>query len=323
MKSTLLLALSALFVLHCNAQITINGFHNFDAGTSATFTFNQTEQDLLNDGEDQVWDMSAITGQTFTNEYISSFDTPFSFNYPAANVALSSGGFYSYYEATPEGLVNHGFVLQEILSCVYSDPLVQAEYPMTYLDSISDDFAGELTLLADETVFTRVGQVQVKADAHGDLILPFDTIENTLRLKTFITVTDSLDGQAFTGTETTYIWFDAEYGSSLASYSILENIGQPTQYTVAFISQEDYLSVKEEFLRSELTVYPNPSSDFIQINGINESTDYRIVNQQGQEVLSGKAKENEQISIHELSAGIYFVEIRKGNAVRMEKLLVE
>jgi transforming growth factor-beta-induced protein len=56
---------------------------------------------------------------------------------------------------------------------------------------------------------------------------------------------------------------------------------------------------------SDLTVYPNPTADFIYVNNV-DATDYTIVNAIGAVVKSGKIL-NKEISVSELQNGQYFI----------------
>jgi len=323
MKTHLLILTFLLAVLHCNAQITLTGYYNFDQGFSDTFIIDQSEFDLLNEGENQIWDASQASGLEFTNDYVSVFDTPFSSNYPEANVAISSQGFYAYFNSSAEQLVNYGFVVQEFLTAEYTDPLIQAQYPMDYGESFSDSFSGDMYLLANEIGYERYGEVTITADAWGDLILPYDTIENTLRIKTEVMVVDSLDGEGFNAIETIYTWFSQEVGTSLASYSIAENEGQAPVYNFSFLTLEEFTSVMETELENELLIFPNPANNFVQISGINSGETYKIINNQGQEVKSGIINGDERIYLDELSSGIYFLHSIKGKTVLTEKFIVK
>ena len=64
---------------------------------------------------------------------------------------------------------------------------------------------------------------------------------------------------------------------------------------------------------SDLTVYPNPTADFIYVNNV-DATDYTIVNAIGAIVKSGKILNNE-ISVSELQNGQYFIYTTTNNNV--------
>ncbi|NVK29279.1 MAG: T9SS type A sorting domain-containing protein [Flavobacteriia bacterium] len=64
----------------------------------------------------------------------------------------------------------------------------------------------------------------------------------------------------------------------------------------------------DEFSHVEWSVYPNPASEFLQVEGLDESRQYKIINQFGQLILSGEVTD-EAISLNDLPSGIYFIQI--------------
>ncbi|KAB2805477.1 T9SS type A sorting domain-containing protein [Phaeocystidibacter luteus] len=64
----------------------------------------------------------------------------------------------------------------------------------------------------------------------------------------------------------------------------------------------------EELSNAEWRVYPNPASDYLQIEGAEYGQSYAIINQVGQTVQSGVITE-QAISLNELADGIYFIRI--------------
>ncbi|MBI1266151.1 MAG: T9SS type A sorting domain-containing protein [Cryomorphaceae bacterium] len=62
-----------------------------------------------------------------------------------------------------------------------------------------------------------------------------------------------------------------------------------------------------------INIYPNPSSDFIHLSGENELSTYRIIDHLGKIVAQGTTSMNASISIVDLSAGTYIIQLSKGN----------
>lgn len=61
--------------------------------------------------------------------------------------------------------------------------------------------------------------------------------------------------------------------------------------------------------KSILSVYPNPSTSFLRVSGLNASTNYRLYNILGAEVQSGTLKPNQAIDIDALQSGVYMLQI--------------
>lgn len=64
---------------------------------------------------------------------------------------------------------------------------------------------------------------------------------------------------------------------------------------------------------NDITVYPNPFNDFIQINHHNAIKQYSITNIFGQQIVNAKTNGNKWINTTNLSGGIYFVTLTSNN----------
>ena len=61
-------------------------------------------------------------------------------------------------------------------------------------------------------------------------------------------------------------------------------------------------------MTNPIQIYPNPAHDFLQVSGAGLGNRYRIFNQNGQLVLSGKISQNEEkIDVSNLLPGLYFI----------------
>ncbi len=76
------------------------------------------------------------------------------------------------------------------------------------------------------------------------------------------------------------------------------------------------LATSAKAKEATFTIYPIPSSDYITIEGISESTPWEILNASGYVLKSGKGN---SASLANLPAGIYFIKINN-EAVRISKL---
>ena len=322
MKTLILIFFAAITILSAHSQITLSNFHNYDIGLDDTYHVDQNSFEIENDGENQIWDVSTAIGETVTNTFVDPTMTPFTKNFPAANIALTSNEFYAYYNQSEDGIENLGFVLDGFVSCVYSDTYIQAQYPFNFGDSYTDSLAGELLVEGFDEPGSRSGVIINTADAYGQLILPWGTVSNTLRLKLEFTVVDEIDGMEFEATEIIYFWFDEEYGAPLASYSIASTPGFPTTFSLSYATLEDYNTIIEQNEDAKIEIFPNPSIEFIQVSGLTGSFSYEIINQQGQKVLNGNSTGNEKIYLDELSSGIYFIQIVKDSSIFREKFIV-
>ena len=70
---------------------------------------------------------------------------------------------------------------------------------------------------------------------------------------------------------------------------------------------------------SSMKTYPNPSTDFIYVLGLNSEKEYKIYNLLGQEIRSGKIYLKEKIDIQNLTNGLYFLKFNTGNSLKFIK----
>ena len=87
-----------------------------------------------------------------------------------------------------------------------------------------------------------------------------------------------------------------------------------------FLEIDTSLSLEEvELTNNNIKIYPNPSNDFIQINGLIRKERYRIYNTLGAEIKEGEISDNEKINIQILKSGLYFVKFEDGNTLKFIK----
>ena len=60
---------------------------------------------------------------------------------------------------------------------------------------------------------------------------------------------------------------------------------------------------------TSLRLFPNPSSDFISINGLESTSHFKIINMAGRTVLFGEVNEESKIAINDLPGGIYYIQL--------------
>jgi trimeric autotransporter adhesin len=105
------------------------------------------------------------------------------------------------------------------------------------------------------------------------------------------------------------------YPTSCETFSF----GEVEDYTVSIGTANSTLEIKEEIAASQLTnidngnelnVYPNPTSNFLNIGkDFRGNVTYRVVNLMGQTVLSGKLNDTRTLSMNELASGAYIIEV--------------
>ncbi|WP_053002619.1 LamG-like jellyroll fold domain-containing protein [Kordia jejudonensis] len=74
-----------------------------------------------------------------------------------------------------------------------------------------------------------------------------------------------------------------------------------------------------ETTTEEVHLYPNPTTNFIKVNGLKTAESYTIYNTIGAVVKSGTVTNNEEIAVTNLTSGLYFLQFKKGNTMKFIK----
>ena len=121
-------------------------------------------------------------------------------------------------------------------------------------------------------------------------------------------------------TETTYE--DEIEESGIYRYSIYAvNADGAMSAPISVLIEMDYTGVAEN-QNANISVYPNPANDIVNIN-VNGSFKYQVINSLGQVVRNGNATNKAMIKVSDLNKGIYFLNITTGNQVNVQKVVVE
>jgi hypothetical protein len=82
----------------------------------------------------------------------------------------------------------------------------------------------------------------------------------------------------------------------------------------------DSLSLEESNVNNTVVkVYPNPSSEYIQLSGINNIEKFKIYDIIGSEIMSGIVHVNEKIDIRNFPNGLYFLNFKNGRTLKFVK----
>ena len=110
--------------------------------------------------------------------------------------------------------------------------------------------------------------------------------------------------------------------STAQSYDFTWTTAQLGPVTESFSSTLDFSTLSAADIESNsknLSIFPNPSSDFIQVSGLSEKLNYRLYNAIGSEIKSGVFSNNEKIDIKNLTIGLYFLKFNNGNILKFIK----
>jgi hypothetical protein len=84
-------------------------------------------------------------------------------------------------------------------------------------------------------------------------------------------------------------------------------LADPFVYVQSIVLPTASLGTRDIVKTKNITLYPNPATDFIHVSGVDDS-DFVIYNAAGQLVKSGKMQKGE-IAVHDLVKGQYILKI--------------
>ena len=330
MKKHLLFILTLLLASSAIAQPTLT-FENTapKIGDQLSYIALAENFDLAHNGANQTWDFSAFTGMNFQSNYISLENSTESILFSNANIVLSGNGIEEsaelYYASSNDemSLVGIKTTGTSSIMLTYTDLELHLKFPISYDDTYSDSFSAEAENHLGQT-FVRSGNIEIKADGYGTLILPETTISNALRIRTIKNYNDVESGEiAFEYIDTIYNWYDGIHNFSLATASnsqiFIPDFEGPALSisTVSFTDQfTTTTSVNSIEKQNQFSFYPNPATDFIYTN---KATRIEIYDLRGALVKSENIT-NQRIDISDLKSGMYIVKSPETNY--SEKLIV-
>jgi hypothetical protein len=98
-------------------------------------------------------------------------------------------------------------------------------------------------------------------------------------------------------------------GSAVLTYEICDN-GTPQLCDQGILTVDVTLSL-EEWLKNQITIYPNPSENIVNIS-LEGDANYRLIESSGKLICSATFKHNCLIDISNLASSVYILEINKG-----------
>ena len=242
-----------------------------------------------------------------------------------------AGGISHYIKNFADSVVSYGFVFTAGGNTVKMmhdvDPEKVLMLPLNLNDTFTDSTYGHADV--GGTVSTTAGDIVVVADGTGTLNLGTSTFSNVIRVKmvesieTSITVPIPLTG---TVTRTTYTYYDFGVQNEplfIHSTIFVDANVFTDSYTACYSSVPlTVLGIEDEEL-SSLGIYPNPATDLVTITS--ENIDQLVVlNSLGEVVATYSKPQNKmQLDVSNYDNGVYFVQIKRGDATKTEKLIVK
>lgn len=288
------------------AQPILNSTDIDYTGTVTSFTANPIGFTTGQDGANQIWNYSAIAvTQSAISTGLQVTTAPFETSFPTANYIIksttSNTDLFGFFNITSTKLELLGLASSALILVNFNpNPQTQFEFPFTYDLTVNDSYS----TINDPTA---INPFTLKYDAYGTIVTPFDTFNNSYRIK-------KLDGIF-----PEYTWYQQN-----TNKSILRVVFGSTGVTSVTFYQQNNLKI-EEFNKSNIKIYPNPTNDYIIIENTNSTKNlesYNLTDITGKILKTDKIYLNQKIDISNFNQGLYFIEVtNEDGSVLNQKVL--
>lgn len=126
-------------------------------------------------------------------------------------------------------------------------------------------------------------------------------------------------------------WIDISDGLSIKkvkSLTVSDNtiyVGTDGSGVWSRLLSEINTAVSEPFYNTDITLYPNPSTEYISVNSnfFSDSFEFRIYSITGELIKQDKNNFNNKIFIGDINSGIYYISIKVANDIYTKKIIVK
>lgn len=283
-------------------------------------------------GVNQLWDFSnfILTSNVETSNYIST-SAGGGASYTGSSFVESYGSTKFFMKATATqyeivGIENPSFALN-----INGNTAIQFAWPVAMGYSKTDAFSG--TAHANNLNGNVTGNIVSTAPGNGTLIIPGgNTFYGVLQVRIRITATASfLLGVTTVNLKAVdYTYYDATHKFPLLTVSYADVTGAYTSKAASIRVHDGIVGINDLNFDATFSIFPNPAKDNFNVslnNIINAHCTIEILNSLGQTIqvhqLGNDKQISNNISVSNLTSGVYFVKTTLGDKVSVRKLIKE
>ncbi|MDN3693427.1 T9SS type A sorting domain-containing protein [Chryseobacterium tructae] len=283
-------------------------------------------------GANITWDFSAYTG-TNPVSFVSRIcpGQTNCFRFPGANrisimTNVDTNDFSSMTDTETTMLGSYSGPALGDVTVTYVNPLTEYKFPITYLQQFDDTYEFNSVSASIGNV-NETGQVSVSVDAYGTVITPKGTYPNVLRIKRMRTATQLIASSPVpltaTYTNESYQWVSQTDGMvfSFAINTFVLNGITNVSKSVSYVDSAVLSTVDLNSKKTEIKIYPNPSSDYITITSKEDIKKVMINSLDGKTVLTTGNSRN--INVSKLSKGVYILQGELKNGTVISKKIIK
>mgnify|MGYP006085886999 FL=1 len=156
-----------------------------------------------------------------------------------------------------------------------------------------------VTSLSNPTEILVVGNDLLVSEFNGNRIIQIDITNLTPVISDLVTNINNPTGLFLDGNDL-YI---SVYGDN-----------KIVKFSSTILRTEEYSSGSQK-----LKIFPNPSTEFIQVSNLTTNKNYKIYSVLGTEIKSGNVSNNDIIDIKNLTNETYFLKLENGNSIKFLK----
>jgi len=290
-------------------------------------------------GVGQTWDYSSYFGIDNSPRTFSVIDpatTPQAATFTSSTKAIQIEGFITTFISSDASTrISQGFAYVDGTDTTVVDLSSNTEllmnYPMDVTNSLVDTYGGTVNTTLVATPFACTGNDVATVDGSGTLILnAATTLSNVLRYHLVDTATATIPiiGQVQI-VRNQYEYYQLGSNQEMpvfiyASLGIAIGGGAPTYTTVVLseVAPDGYLSINTNEL-STVTVYPNPATDVISVNGLTSNATLTLIDAQGKTITTQSVEAGvASMDIAHVTAGVYFLNITSNNETSVQRVVI-
>lgn len=212
------------------------------------------------------------------------------------------------------------------VTVTYVNPLIEYKFPITYLQQFDDtyEFNSVSTAIGNTN---ETGQVSVTVDGYGTITTPKGTYSNVLRIKRMRSATQTIASSptpiTATYTNESYQWVSQTDGMvfSFAINTFVLNGVTNVSKTVSYLDSTVLSTVDLDSKKATISIYPNPSADFIAIASKEDLKKITVSSLEGKTVITAGASRN--IDISKLPKGVYILQGELKNGTIISKKIIK
>ncbi|MCE3227737.1 MAG: C-terminal target protein [Bacteroidetes bacterium] len=333
------LALFAFTLQVSKAQLSLTkAFNDFTVGdVNNNQQYDSTTAVPKTTGANQNWDFSSLTSNSFVESktYTTVASTAYAASFPNATIAETMSGSNSsitYFKATATTLEFQGLAFpSNSIAINFTNTGIFVTWPVSMGYNANDAFGG--SQVTGTLTNSLDGSINVQGSGTGTVVMPGGmTLSNCLQVIVSLTVNMSLGGstQTMVSRQYTYYHSSNKFPVLSAEYQTTTTGTVVSKSNSFYVNTAIVAGLTQHEINNNLSVFPNPASDMINIsldNKSNENVSVSLTNLVGQTVkeqtLGNDNVIKTNVDVSGLSKGIYLMNVKIGNTSSVKKIAIE